>query len=442
MITTEDAPRRNQPASTVALGGLMGRYYRSLAEAAADPGRRVAWCSSIGPSELLWAMGFEVYFPENHGAMLGASRLAGRTIPAAVASGYSPEICSYLTSDIGAHIQGVSPLSRSHGLPGPPRPDIMVFNNNQCREVQDWFMYYARLWGVPLVGIHSPRVIGRIRPSQVSDVNSQLQDLVPALERAAGRKLEPDRLAEAVGLSRQCTRLWRRVLEFSAHRPAPLTFFDHCVHMAPAVVLRGTPQAVEYYQLLLAELAGMAARGVAAVPGERWRVYWDGMPVWGRLRMLSDTFAGLATAVTASTYCNSWLFEALDPADPWGSLALASLECFNVRDEEFKERYLMQWAEFCSAQGMVFHDARTCPYNTNSRFGLPRRIQQRYGIPTLVLDGDLNDLRCFSDQQAVTNLEAFVEQLAGQAGGRPDPDGRTADRPGRAMPPARDPALT
>jgi len=30
----------------------------------------------------------------------------------------------------------------------------------------------------------------------------------------------------------------------------------------------------------------------------------------------------------------------------------------------------------------------------------------------LVLDGDLNDLRCFSQEQTLTNLEAFVEMLA------------------------------
>jgi hypothetical protein len=32
-----------------------------------------------------------------------------------------------------------------------------------------------------------------------------------------------------------------------------------------------------------------------------------------------------------------------------------------------------------------------------------------------VLDGDLNDLRCFSDEQARTNIEAFVEQLESAA---------------------------
>ncbi len=38
--------------------------------------------------------------------MLGASRMAADLIPAANAVGYSPDICSYLTSDIGSYLNG------------------------------------------------------------------------------------------------------------------------------------------------------------------------------------------------------------------------------------------------------------------------------------------------------------------------------------------------
>jgi benzoyl-CoA reductase/2-hydroxyglutaryl-CoA dehydratase subunit BcrC/BadD/HgdB len=62
--------------------------------------------------------------------------------------------------------------------------------------------------------------------------------------------------------------------------------------------------------------------------------------------------------------------------------------------------------------GIVFHDCRTCPNNSNTRYGMPRRIAERLGVPTLVLDGDVNDLRCFSDEQARTNIEGFIEQIA------------------------------
>jgi benzoyl-CoA reductase/2-hydroxyglutaryl-CoA dehydratase subunit BcrC/BadD/HgdB len=388
---------------------VMGDYYGRLRRATQSKEGLVAWCTSIGPSELLTAMGFEVFFPENHGALLGARRMATDLIPIAVARGYSPDICSYLTSDVGAYLAGVTPLPDAQEI---PRPDVLVFNNNQCREVQDWFMFYAREWGTPLIGIESPRVLPRVKDSHVEDVVSQLEDLIVDLERISGRDFITEKLVEAVRLSAECTARWRRVLEFSTHRPAPMTFFDHCVHMGPAVCLRGRPEAVTYYNSLLLELEAKVQAGQGAVPHEKFRIYWDGMPIWGRLKSLSDLFRDLNAAVVASTYCNSWLFEALDPANPLQSMARASLECFNVRDEGFKESYIKNWVERFSVQGIIFHDAKTCPYNTNSRFGLPSRLEAESNRPVLVLNGDLNDLRVFSEEQTRTNIEAFVEQIA------------------------------
>jgi benzoyl-CoA reductase/2-hydroxyglutaryl-CoA dehydratase subunit BcrC/BadD/HgdB len=61
--------------------------------------------------------------------------------------------------------------------------------------------------------------------------------------------------------------------------------------------------------------------------------------------------------------------------------------------------------------GILFHDCKTCPNNTNNRYGMPERLEKRLNIPTLTINGDLNDLRCYSEEQAKTNIEAFVEQL-------------------------------
>jgi benzoyl-CoA reductase/2-hydroxyglutaryl-CoA dehydratase subunit BcrC/BadD/HgdB len=61
--------------------------------------------------------------------------------------------------------------------------------------------------------------------------------------------------------------------------------------------------------------------------------------------------------------------------------------------------------------GIVYHDAKTCPNNSNSRYGMPQRLEKKTGIPGLVINGDLNDLRLVSDEQTKTNIEAFIEQL-------------------------------
>ena len=389
---------------------LMADHFYELDRAAKEGHPKIAWCTSVGPAELLRAMGFVVYFPENHGAML----VATETIPAANAIGYSPEICSYLTSDVGAFLENRTPLSDAYeGIASIPKPDVLVYNTNQCREVQDWFAWYGAHWSRPVIGIECYRGVGEVTNVHVAGVAGQIKALVPKLEEVAGAKFDIDRLREAVRLSRQCSDLWKEVLETATAKPAPLTFFDSTIHMAPAVVMRGTQTAIDYYRELLPELKTRITEKVAAVEGERLRLYWEGMPIWGRLRDLATLFLELRTCVVASTYANSWIFTALDGDDPFESMARAYTELFIVRSDPAKEKYLEEMINTFGVDGIVFHDSRTCPNNTNCRYGMPQRIQQRLGVPSITIAGDLNDLRCYSDEQAKTQSEAFVEQLSG-----------------------------
>ena len=404
------APERKELQSTGKMREVMGKYFKELATGP-QAGKKTAWCTSVGPAELLRALGFNVYFPENHGAMLGATRTATDLIPAANARGFSPDICSYLTSDVGSYLMNQTPLQKM-GMAGPPKADVLVFNTNQCRDVKDWFQFYAREWGVPCLGIHTPRAIGELSDSILADVAKQTEALVAPLAEVAGARLDPERLRQAIALSKECTELWRAVLATAASVPSPLSFFDGTIQMGPAVVLRGTQDAVDYYRVLLAELRQRAVDGVAAVPGERFRIYWEGMPIWGKLRSLSEQFVQLKICVVASTYCNSWIFDALDPADPFRSMARAYSSIFICRSDDQKEKYIEAMVARYRVNGILFHDAKTCPNNSNSRYMMPQRLQGKLGIPYLIIHGDLNDLRLYSEEQARTNIEAFAEQLA------------------------------
>jgi benzoyl-CoA reductase/2-hydroxyglutaryl-CoA dehydratase subunit BcrC/BadD/HgdB len=399
-------------ASSARMREIMAGYFRDLNRAALEGRPKIAWCSSVGPAELLLSLGYAVFYPENHAAMLGATREARKSIPVANAAGYSPDICSYLTSDIGAYLRRETPLSKAYPeIVTVPRPDVLVYNNVQCRDVQEWFSWYGREFAVPVLGVAMPRNVAKITPELLAGIAGQIRALVPPLEKIAGRRFDIDRLRAVMSLSRDGSRMWKRVLEANRARPAPMSFFDAVIHMGPAVVLRGTEEALAYYTGLLREVEGRAARREGAVEGERFRLYWEGMPIWGKLRDLAEFFIGLRTAVVASTYCNSWIFEGGDLADPFLALACSSAGLFIARDEDAKERYLRDMAETYGVHGFIFHDAKTCPHNSNNRYGLPGRLEKATGIPTLTIHGDVNDLRCYSEDQTRTAIEAFVERL-------------------------------
>jgi len=410
MLSPQKNVRKELNAASV-LKKVMADHFYELNRASKAGSPKIAWCTSVGPAELLRGMGFLVYYPENHGAMLGATRMASDLIPYANAIGYSPDICSYLTSDIGAYLQKKTPLTKSYGIESIPRPDVLVFNTNQCRDVQDWFSWYAREFKVPVFGIHTHRGIQTLHEYQVADIARQIRDMTPELEKISGQKFDRERFRDSIRLSRRTSHLWRACLESAAAVPAPWTFFDATIHMGPAVVARGTPAGVDYYEILLNELNDRIQNKIAAVEGEKHRLYWEGMPIWGKLRPLSDQFASLRSSVVASTYCNSWIFDQLDPDRPFESMAAAYTELFIVRDETYKERYIRDCFERYRFDGIIFHDAKTCPNNSNNRYGMPDRLGRALNIPTLVINGDLNDLRCYSEEQTRTNIEAFIEQL-------------------------------
>jgi benzoyl-CoA reductase/2-hydroxyglutaryl-CoA dehydratase subunit BcrC/BadD/HgdB len=392
--------------ATKDLMNIMKSYFQSF-----QNGKPVAWCTSVGPAELLRSFGFEVYFPENHGALLGATRKAEDYIPEAIKAGFSGHVCSYTTSDIGAFLSGETPLTKHYGIPGIPKPDLIVYNTNQCREVEDWFSYYGRAYGCPVAGITPPKHLDEVKEEDIAYVSNQFKSIIPIAEKASGMAFDLGRFKETTRLSKEASILWQKVLNTSSSKPAPISFFDGTIHMGPIVVLRGTQIAVDYYKLLLKELEGKIFGGEKGFHSEKQRIFWDGMPIWGKLRMLSNLFIENHTSVVASTYCNSWIFDTLDPEHPFESSALAYTGIFINRSEKAKMAQLKKWATDFKIDGMIFHDSKTCFHNSNSRFGLPSRFKDETGIPTMVIEGDLNDLRFFSEGQTITKIETFIEQL-------------------------------
>lgn len=372
---------------------------------------KIAWCTSVGPAELLRSFGFEVYFPENHGALLGAARKAVDVIPVSAKYGYSNQICSYTTSDIGSFLSNDTPLKKHYGLQGIPKPDIIVYNTNQCREVEDWFNFYSNHFKCPVIGINPPRYLDEVSIEELSLVVTQFKRMIPVCEEVSGKKFDLQRFQETIKLSREATVLWQKVLKTSTASPAPFSFFDGSIHMGPIVVMRGTQEAVDYYTVLLNELESYVSQSIGFLEKENCRIFWDGMPIWGKLKMLSSLFRQNNAAVVASTYCNSWIFDDFNEDKPFESSALAYTAIFINRSEKAKMEMLKNWINEFKIDGVIFHDSKTCFNNSNARFGMPQRLKEETGIQTLIVEGDLNDLRFFSEGQTTSKIETFIEQI-------------------------------
>lgn len=396
-----------------ALKELVRDYYLDVQRASDDPDRLIAWTSGMAPVEIVRALGMTPYFPENHAALIGASRQASRYIPRALAEGFSQFASSAMTCDIGAMLAGDSPLVSVYGIAGPPPADVVIYSTNFGHGLIRWFDYYSGHFGVPALGLHPPTALGEVGKIEVDAAAGQMERMVARLEEISGRELDIDRLAETVDHSARAAGLWAEIVQLARNVPSPLTTFDLLVHMAPMVLMRGTPEAVEYFEILKAEIEDRVSNTLAAVPGERFRFYWEGPPVWGALMPLASLFFDHQIALIASTYCTIWGLEGLDPKNPFESMARAYTSIFPNRSDDYKATWLTSQFEANAIDCVVYHEGRTSPEHSNVRYGLEVKLRRSTGLPSIVIEADAHDLRLFSRRHIQQQVLDFLEQHDG-----------------------------
>jgi benzoyl-CoA reductase/2-hydroxyglutaryl-CoA dehydratase subunit BcrC/BadD/HgdB len=383
---------------------LMTRYYVG-AKMAEGTDKKIAWITSGGPVEFLIAADIIPIYPENHGAMLGASRMSVELCEVAESLGYSRDLCSYARGDIGSAITKKSPIG------GLPRPDFLLACNNICGTVLKWYQALSRFFQVPLFFLDTPFIHHKMVPESIHYVRQQFEEFIAFLEEKTGEKFDRDRLTEVVKYSGESAILWKEVLDQCIHRPAPMSCFDAFINMAPIVTLRGTKEVLDFYREMKKELEERIAQGISAVPEEKFRLLWDNIPIWYKMRELSELFASSKACLVADTYTNAWVFEGLDTADPLDGLALAYTTAYlNISIDLMIERILNLLTRF-SVDGLVIHSNRSCKPYSLGQYDIQRIIYERTNIPSLVIEADMTDERTYSEAQIRTRIEAFMETL-------------------------------
>ncbi len=384
---------------------IMAQYYLE-AKNAAENGRKVAWVNGGGPVELLIAMDVIPVYPENHAAMCGAAKVGVELCEVAERIGYSRDVCSYFRCDIGSAVTGNSPIM------GLPKPDFLLCCNNTCGTVTKWYEVLARFFDVPLVFIDTPFIHDRLTENALAYTKRQVKRSLAQIESILGKQFNPDRLSEVVDLSGQATRRWGEALANCRNIPSPMHTFDGFVVMAPIVTLRGRSEVVHFYDELKLELEKRVAEGVAAIPGERYRLLWDNLPIWFRIRSLSEKFRELGACIVASTYLNGWASYDLDPADPIDAICRAYSTPFINESIQHRADMMQKIVEQYSIDGIIFHSNRSCRPYSLGQYDLKNMLTQRTGVPGILIEADMNDERVYAEGPVLTRLEAFIETLA------------------------------
>jgi len=385
---------------------IMISYYIE-AKQAKENNKQVAWITSGGPVELLIAMDIIPVYPENHGAMIGASKMGGDLCSVAEDMGYSRDLCSYARSDIGQAETAGGPVG------GLPEPDMLICCNNICGTVVKWYEIQARKYNVPLFIFDTPFIHTEFSNEAKRYVTNQITDYIKFLEETTGRKMDYDRMNEVGKLSLEGQRLWQKVLNTTTHSPAPMTAFDAFFHLALIVTLRGTDTVVTYYKELLIEMEQRVADGIAMVDNEKYRLIWDNLPVWYKTKWLSDKFAQRNAALITDTYTSAWagVIDLIDENNFLESMAIAYSSIYiNVSIDKMYESLKEMIIKY-NADGLVMHSNRSCKPYSLGQYDLQKMVMKELDVPTLIIEADMVDERAFSESQIETRIDAFMEIL-------------------------------
>lgn len=390
----------------------MTAYYID-AKTAVSSNKKVGWITSGGPVEFLIAMDIIPVYPENHGAMIGATHQGGMLCEFAEKRGFSKDICSYARSDIGGLLS--DDPSKKGPVGGLPNPDMLICCNNICGTVMKWYETVSRYLDVPLYIVDTPVIHTGPIPEDVLDyVATQFKGYIEFLEEVTKKHLDMDRLAEVSLIANENVTIWNKVLRKCASRPTPMTAFDAFTHMAPIVTLRGTQGVTDYYKALIEELDGRTSQGIGAIDNEQYRLLWDNIPVWHKMRDLSTFFVNHNAALVADTYTNAWASTNITTEgekDILRAYAKAYTPIYlNIGIDRMID-VIKGLADIFGVDGLVLHSNHSCKPYSVGQYDIARRFHEETGKPSVIIEGDMTDERSWSQAQVTTRLEAFMEML-------------------------------
>jgi len=385
---------------------LLTEYY---IEAKTTKEKKIAWITSGAPVEFLYAMDVIPVYPENYAAMCAANHQSVELIEAAEGAGFSSDICAYARTDFGADLTQGGPVG------GLPAPDFLLCSTNICKTVIKWYEVIARKYGVPLFVVDTPFLHDGLTPELIQYTKTQFKDLERFLADFLGRPFDRERFFEVLLSSRDAARLWMDMLNLGKTIPSPFNSLDTFIHLGPIVTLRGTPQCVEYYQILYDEVAQRAADKVGSIPDERYRVLWDNLPVWYKMRRLEEFFEEQKCTMVVTTYANSWGgygdIEVDETKDPYDSVAISYLNLYINSGFEERIRYLKKLMDDFHLTGFIMHSNRSCKPYSVGMYHLQEEVTRLTGKPGVVIEACQNDSRVYSDAQIENRLEAFIESM-------------------------------
>ncbi|MBI4246651.1 MAG: 2-hydroxyacyl-CoA dehydratase [Candidatus Rokubacteria bacterium] len=367
--------------------------------------------------ELLRACHVLPMFPEVTALQNAIRKKSLPLILKAEQAGYSSDNCAYVKADIGLFLEG----GMGPGQP-IPFPTITVCNYVGCNVYVKWFEHLADISGSKLFMLDVPFARAGEQPSadDVRYVVSQLRELIALGESVSGRKFDIDELREILGHAARAEEGYSRCKHLTKRHPAPFdAYFDSINMMGPINVLRGTRGAADFFDEAVEEFEGLVSQGLGPLSEERFRTVVEGPPPYPYYRNFRNLFTKWGAVAVQSTYSTvggiwEWGFRH-DPRRPLESIAEQMLR-ENLTNRSIVARYgqIRRYVEEWGADALVIHSIKSCRLFSAGQGDMRDYFTRELGVPTLLVESDLEDPRYYAEAQIKNRIDAFFESLEHQ----------------------------
>jgi len=392
---------------------IMTDWMGQLKEAAKTPTPSAYLMISGNCVEILRCFDILPVFPEINALQLAIRKNSLPYIIKSEEIGYASDNCAYVKADMGFTLCG------GVGENGTiPKPSLIVCNFVGCNVYIKWFEHCSEILNVPLVMLDIP-FLREEAPSKedVAYVMCQLRELITSCEQLTGKKFDIDRLREILALSARAEEGWSRSKAMCKSRPAPFdAYFDSINMMGPINALRGTKEAADFFDAAVLEYGQMVEQHEGVLDDERFRIVVEGpppYPYYRNFRNLFEAWGAVAVQSTYSTVGGTWEFGFRhDPKRPLESIA-EQMIIHNLCNRSMLERYkqIKKYVDDWSADALVIHSIKSCRLFSAGQGDMREHFTKDLGVPTLMVESDLEDPRYYAEAQMKNRIDAFFESL-------------------------------
>jgi len=400
---------------------MLADYFAALSRAK-EEGRKVVYTFVPGNLvELIGALDMLPVLPEINALQSAMRKRSAGYIAEAEKAGHSEDVCSYVKCDIGMMKSGnIGPT----GSP-LPEPDLLLLSYTGCFTFMKWFELLKQEYRCPIVMLHVPyQASGVITDEMRRYVVDQIRDqVVPAMEQVAGRKLDPVELRRRLALSRRAEDDLVAVWESARHRPSPIDgYFGGVYYIGPIFsAFRGTEDAVAYYRELREEVEERVVRNEGPVTPdgtpaiERYRLVVEGPPNWTHFNDFWRMFSREGAVMVSSTYTRvGGLYDAgfrHDPDRPLESLAEYCLGCYTNLSLPARIELLERHIRTYQADGFLINSVKSCNSFSAGQLLILRELEKRTGVPGGFIESDLVDPRYFGRANIENRVQSYLQML-------------------------------